>query len=434
MKRARALLPACAVALAAVALSACGNAIPGNAVAMVEDEGPITKERFDKWARIAAASLRPPAPQGQRQPPVVVPTPPDFTACVRQLRAQTPTPRGQRPTPDDQLRQQCRQQYEALRDEVMQFLLSAQWIEGEAQEQGVEVSQREVDQQFAQERNASFPNEKAYRQFLRDFGYSEEDIKFRVRLTILQQKIVKKLTEGNEVTDQQIREYYQRNRDRFSKPERRDLRVVLTEERGEAEEAKQALEDGESFSSVAREFSIDPATKGEGGVLLAQSRESLEQSLAKAVFSAEQGQLTGPVRTQFGYYLFRVQRVIPAEQQPLERAAGSIRQLLTQQRSQKTLERFVKEYEERWSERTDCREGFVVQSCSNAPEQPEGQQAPPGGVPPGGQPQQVPPGGGGAPPGGAPQQVPVPPQGAPPDGGGAPQQVPVPPQQAPPGG
>lgn len=434
----RALLPACAVALTALALSACGNAIPGNAVATVEDEGPITKQRFDKWMRIAAASLRPPAPEGQKQPPVVVPTPPDFTDCVRQLRGQAPTPQGQRPTPDDQLRQQCRQQYDALRDEVMQFLLSAQWIEGEAQEQGVQVSQREIDQQFAQERDASFQAEKDYRQFLRDFGYSEEDLKFRVRLTVLQQKIVEKLTKGNEVTNEQIRQYYQRNRRQFSQPERRDLRVVLTEERSEAQEAKQALQDGESFSSVAKEYSIDPATKGEGGVLLAQARESLEQSLGEAVFSAQEGELSGPVETQFGWYVFKVQRVIPAEQQPVEQAADSIRQLLTQRRSQETLQRFVEEYMKRWKERTNCREGFVVQSCSGAPEEPEGGQAPPGAAPDG-QPQPVPPGGGApqqVPPGGgaAPQQVPVPPQGGPPGGGAAPQPVPVPPQQAPPGG
>jgi len=431
MNRFRALLPACAVALTVLVLSACGNAIPGNAVAVVEDEGPITKQRFDKWARIAAASLRPPASEGQPQPPVVVPTPPDFTDCVRQLRAQTPTPQGQRPTPDDQLRQQCRQQYETLRDEVMEFLLSAQWIEGEAQEQGVEVSQREIDQQFAQERDASFQAEKDYRQFLRDFGYSEEDLKFRVRLTILQQKIIEKLTKDNQVTNEQIREYYQRNREQFSKPERRDLRVVLTEERSQAQQAREALEDGDSFSSVAKELSVDPATKDKGGVLLAQARESLERSLGEAVFGAEKGELSGPVKTQFGFYVFKVQRVIPAEQQPLEQAAGGIRQMLSQQRNQKTLERFVEEYMERWKKRTDCREGFVVPSCSNAPEEPEGQQAPPGAVPDG-QPQQVPPGGGGAPQqvppgGGAPQQVP-------PGGGAAPQPVPVPPQQAPPGG
>jgi len=433
MNRIRVLLPACVVALTALVLSACGNAIPGNAVATVEEEGPITKQRFDKWARIAAASLRPPAPEGQEQAPVVVPTPPEFTDCVRQLREQTPTPRGQRPTPDDQLRQQCRQQYEALRDEVMQFLLSAQWIEGEAQEQGVEVSQREIDQQFAQERQASFQDERGYREFLRDFGYSEEDLKYRVRLTLLQQKIIEKLTEGNEVTDEQVRQFYQRNRERFSRPEQRDLRVVLTEERSEALKAKRALQNGESWKSVAEEFSIDPATSGEGGVLADQTRQSLEQKLGEAVFSAEEGQLRGPVETQFGWYVFQVQDVTPPQQQSLEQAAGPIRQQLTQQRSQQTLQRFVEEFQERWTERTDCREGFVVQSCSNAPEQPEGQQAPPGAVPDG-QPQPVPPGGGGAPqqvPPGAPQQVP--PQGAPPGGGAAPQPVPVPPQ-APPGG
>jgi foldase protein PrsA len=424
-----------AVALTAIALAACGNAVPGNSVASVEDEGPITREQFDRWFQIAAASLQPPDAEGEP----AVPRPPDFAECIQARREMMPEPaEGQEPPSDDELRQTCQQEYEQLRDEVLQFLITASWIKGEAEEQEVSVSAEEVNARFAEEREASFENEEDYRAFLEQYGYSEDDLRMRVRLSLLQQKLIEKLTEGTkpeQISDDDVRKYFQENQQQFATPEARDLRLVLTEEKGEAQEAKEALESGESWTDVAEEFSIDEQTAAEGGVLTGATRQGgLEPALAEAVFSTEEGELTGPVESQFGFYVFQVQRIVPAEQQTVEEAADQIRQLLSGQRQQKALEDFVEEYTERWTERTDCRAEFIVQTCSNAPEEPEGGDVPPGGVPnqqvpPGGAPQQVPPGG-------APQPVPVPPQGGgapqqvpvPPQGGGAPQQVPVPPQ------
>jgi len=435
-----------ALALTAIALAACGNAVPGNSVAAVEDEGPITRKQFDRWFQIAAASLQPPGAEGEP----AVPRPPDFAECIQARREMMPEPaEGQQPQSDDALRQTCQQEYDALRDEVLQFLITASWIEGEAEEQEVEVSAEEVNARFAEERDASFEEEADYREFLEQYGYAEDDLRSRVRLSLLQQKLIDKVTEGTkpeQISNEDVRRYFRENQQQFATPEARDLRLVLTEEEGQAQEAKEALESGRSWTDVAEEFSIDEQTAAEGGVLTGATRQGgLEPALAEEVFTAEKGQLTGPVETQFGFYVFQVQRIVPAKQQTVEEAAGQIRQLLSGQRQQKALEDFVEEYTERWTERTDCRAEFIVQTCSNAPEEPEGGEVPPGGVPnqqapPGGAPQQVPPGGvpqqvppGGVPqqvpPGGAPQQVPVPPQ-----GGGAPQQVPVPPQGAPPPG
>ncbi|MDQ3768765.1 MAG: peptidyl-prolyl cis-trans isomerase, partial [Actinomycetota bacterium] len=394
-----------AVALTAIALSACGDAVPANAVATVDDEGPITRQQFDRWFQIAAASLQPPGAEGQP----AVPRPPDFAECVQAKREAMPEPaEGQQAPSDEQLRQTCKQEYDQLRDEVLQFLITASWIEGEAERQDASVTEEEVNARFAEERDASFENEEDYREFLEQYGYSEEDLRTRVRLSLLQQKLIDKITEGTkpeQISDDEVRKYYQENKQQFATPEARDLRLVLTEEEAEAEEAREALESGESWSDVAEEYSKDEQTAAEGGALTGATRQGgLEPALAEAVFSAEQGELTGPVETQFGYYVFQAQRIVPAEQQSVEEAADQIRQLLSSQRQQKALEDFVEEYTERWTERTDCREGFIVQTCSNAPEEPEGGDVPPGAVPdqqapPGGAPQQ-------APPGGAPQQVP----------------------------
>ena len=85
------------------------------------------------------------------------------------------------------------------------------------------------------------------------------------------------------------------------------------------------------------------------------------------MFSAKKGELTGPVKTQFGHYLFEVTKVTPASQQTLEQAKETISQTLQSQNQQKALEKFSKDYSKRWKEKTDCREGYVIQQCKQGP-------------------------------------------------------------------
>ena len=79
--------------------------------------------------------------------------------------------------------------------------------------------------------------------------------------------------------------------------------------------------------------------------------------------------MIGPVKTQFGFYVFEVDKVQAASQQTLEQAKETIRQTLQSQNQQKALDKFVKDFSKKWKERTECKEGFVTQQCSNAPKE-----------------------------------------------------------------
>ena len=197
---------------------------------------------------------------------------------------------------------------------------------------------------------------------------TEDDLIFRVRGNLLSDKLREKITKGKDkVTDAQITQYYNKNKARFAQPERRDLRIVLTKTKAKADEAKAAIQSGQSFKSVVSKYSIDQSSKQQGGVLLAVAKGQQEKSLDTAVFGAKKGVLTGPVKTQFGYYVFQVQKVTKASQQTLTQAKETIRQLLISTNQQKELDSFVKDFRERWKDETNCRDGFVVQDCKNAP-------------------------------------------------------------------
>jgi foldase protein PrsA len=205
----------------------------------------------------------------------------------------------------------------------------------------------------------------------------------QVKADLLASKIRDKVVKGKDkVSDAQIEDFYNKNKARFAQPERRDLLVVLTKGEAKAKAAQKALKGGQSWKAVAKKFSIDEASKAQGGKLPAQAKGTLEKQLDEAVFKAQKGKLSGPVKTQFGYYLFEVTKVQKASQQTLEQAKETIRQTLQSQNQQKALEKFSKEYSERWKEKTDCREGYVIQQCKQGPKStptptPGAPQAPP---------------------------------------------------------
>src|SRR4051794_10110787 len=410
MRTLRLLLAVGAIAVPAAALTACGSdSVPGNSVARVDDE-TITNQAFQHWLKVAATSSQQGA-QGAAKGAPQIPQPPDFAQCVAQKQKSAPKPAKGQPKPTEaQLKAQCKQEYEGLRDQVMQFLISADWIQKEAADQGVKVSDAEVQKQFAQTKKQSFPKEKDYQKFLSQSGMTQDDVIFRVKLDRLSTKLREKVTKGKDkVTPAQISAYYNKNKQRFAQPERRDLRIVLTKTKAKADQARAAIQSGQDFKSVAKKFSIDQASKNQGGVLLGVSKGQQEKALDTAVFKAKKGQLVGPVKTQFGYYVFKVQKVTSASQQSLKEATPTIKQLLTSQNQQKALEKFVKDFRDKWKGKTNCRKGYVTQECKNAPKPKKTTAAPPGAVP--AQPQggaQPPPQGGAQPQPQGGQQVPVP--------------------------
>jgi foldase protein PrsA len=361
IKAVRLALALCALAATVAVVAGCGG-VPGNAVAEV-DGTAIEKDSFQHWMQVASKSS---GTKGAK-----VPDAPDFKTCIADKRKTAPKPaKGQPKTTDDQLKAQCKQEYEALRDQVIQLLTSFEWIQGEAEELGIKVTDAEVKKSFSEQKKQSFPKEADYQKFLKDYGQTEQDILQRVKLDLLSNKIREKIIKGKDkVSDAQITEFYNKNKERFAQPERRDLRIVLTKGEAKANEAKAALASGQSWKAVAKKYSIDEASKAQGGKLPAQAKGTLEKSLDKAVFNAGKGKVTGPVKTQFGFYVFEVDKVQAASQQTLEQAKETIRQTLQSQNQQKALDKFVKDFTKKWKERTECREGYVTQQCSNAPKE-----------------------------------------------------------------
>jgi foldase protein PrsA len=213
-----------AVLFAIVGISACGGGIPGDAVVQVGGT-PIAKTTFAHWMGIAAASG---ASSSTEKP--AVPEPPNYTTCVAHLAKIAPKPtKGQPPLTTKQFKTECATQYKSLQSEVLGFLISSQWVLGEASSLGVKLTDAEVKKEFAKIKSAQFPKAAEFEKFLASSGQSVSDLLLRVKLNLLSQKIQKKIIkQKSTVTEAQISKYYNENKSKYGTPEKRNVRIILT--------------------------------------------------------------------------------------------------------------------------------------------------------------------------------------------------------------
>ncbi len=317
----------------------------------------------------AAQGISPPSvPDGDV---AVVEEAPDGTITQEDLdTALVQTAAGQNlpevPPPDDP-------QYAPLADAAVSDLILSRWVLGEAEERGIEPSERAIDQQLESVIGQEFGSEKEFERFLEDSGFSREQARERIALQLILDQIQRDVVPPGsepEVGEDEIQAFYDENLTQFSQPESRDVRVILAKTSEDAEEALSQLEQDpseKSFEQVAEELSVDEATKSTGGLREAVVEGQSEPALDEQIFTAPEGELVGPFETDAGFYVIRVERIAPAETTPLDEVREQIRQTLVSARQQEVTTAFQEDFQNKWVARTVCAEEYAVERCSNAP-------------------------------------------------------------------
>ena len=338
----------------AIGIAGCGSGVPGNAVVDVAGN-PITTQAFNHWMYVAAASQ---AAQNPGQPVIVPNDPPNFDACVAQVKKDIPSLAKTKTTT---LRSDCKQLFTSLSSQVLDFLIKAYWYQADAAKMGVKVTDAEVQKALTTAKNQQFPTGSGYATFLKQTGQTNEDVLFRFRINEILRKLAAKHTKT--VTAADIQAYYNSHQSQFGSQETRNMKIVLAKDQADANAAKKALESGQSWAAVVKKYSTDPTTKSTGGVLNGVNKQQQDAALSNAAFSAPANKLVGPVKGQFGYYVFEVTKINPATQQSLAAATALIKQQLTSQ-SQTSAQTAVDNTAKKdWLSQTSCQAAYAMADC-----------------------------------------------------------------------
>ncbi len=117
------------------------------------------------------------------------------------------------------------------------------------------------------------------------------------------------LAADGEVDEETLRDFYIQRRAEFVQPERRRAAHILVETADQAEALLERIEAGESFAALAEAYSQDPGSAREGGDLGWFGPGEMVGPFEDAVFALAEGEVTGPVATEFGYHVIQLQAV-----------------------------------------------------------------------------------------------------------------------------
>ena len=144
------------------------------------------------------------------------------------------------------------------------------------------------------------------------------------------------------VTDEEVRKAYEKEAGKVKPVERVRAKHILVSTREEAEKVLKELKAGAKFEDLARKYSKD-GSKEFGGDLGYFTYEEMVPEFSKAVFALKKGQVSKPVKTDYGWHIIKLVDRKKVGARPFEEVAPGIRSLLLRQKVQQEVAKLAKQ-------------------------------------------------------------------------------------------
>jgi parvulin-like peptidyl-prolyl isomerase len=188
-----------------------------------------------------------------------------------------------------------------------------------------DVVESETDLRF-QEVRGSFRNAAEFERAIQESGRTLVQYRLYLRSQVRAQRMINQFVQqirgslpAVTVSDDEVREWFEQNTQGQTQPPRISFEQVVIRPTPEPEaeaaarqrtvEALQAVRDGMDFAVAARRYSEDAGNRDQGGDLGWVRRASIDPDFAAAAWAARTGTPIGPVRSQFGYHVIKVENV-----------------------------------------------------------------------------------------------------------------------------
>lgn len=220
---------------------------------------------------------------------------------------------------------------------------------------GETVSDAEIDTEIAKIKK-DFPTEDAFSAKLKEVGQTPEKLTTSLRAMLQQQRWMASQINGKDaVPEEDAKKFYDSNPTQFENPEtvkashilfrvgKDDSEdIVKAQEKAATAAAARAKKKGQDFTALAKELSEEPGAKESGGDLGFFSKDRMVPEFAEAAFNQKTGEISAPVRTQFGWHVIKVSEKKPAGTVPFEEVKDQITAYLKNSKQRETIEGILK--------------------------------------------------------------------------------------------
>ncbi len=207
----------------------------------------------------------------------------------------------------------------------------------------------------------------------KDFQNKVADLKEGL---IIETLLKKKLSSDSKLSDEELKKYYEANKEKFKKEREINTRHILMKSEEEAKQVKEKLQAGEDFAELAKKYSIDPNAKVTGGEVGFHPKGTLLPEYEAAAFKLTKvGQTSGIVKTQFGYHIIRLEGAKPPAYVSFEEVKDFIKQQLMQERQKEVFEKYIEDLKK--NAKININEALLKDEKPAAGEKPGAKDTPP---------------------------------------------------------
>ncbi len=224
---------------------------------------------------------------------------------------------------------------EAADELKMSFLnkqIETELLKQEAELRSLTVTDEELDREIAQLKE-DYPKD-TLNEALERIGIQLEQWKEDRREKLLIDKLIQQEIDSIiHVRDQEVMDYYTKNKDKFKRPQMVRARQIVVATEQEAKSIRSRLLKGDDFAELARLFSLSPDAE-QGGDLGTFAKGQMPEEFDKVVFRYRVGSISRVVQSPYGFHIFRVEKRMPPRTLPLEDVQEEIRKSIFQRRQE----------------------------------------------------------------------------------------------------
>ncbi len=231
-----------------------------------------------------------------------------------------------------------------LKESTYENLVLQKLIYQDAKKQGVKVDNEETDKtldKFKQSQNQAGAD--GYKVFLEQNKITEKDLRLEIEMSQLYQKLMDKVSGNTRMSEADVKKYYDDNQDKFRQPGGMQIYHILVDSEQKAGEVMDKLKQGGDFAALAKEYSIDPGSKDNGGdVGLVNETTNFVPEFKTVALALPAGQLNPqPVKSQFGYHIIKAGEKKAATLLPYEQIKIRLKQQLEEDQKDKSFNTYL---------------------------------------------------------------------------------------------
>lgn len=229
-----------------------------------------------------------------------------------------------------------------FKEQILEGLITEKLIAQEAKKKKIKVTDKEVSKEIDNIKKM-FKTEQEFNDALQKQNMDEKDLLKNVENNLLLERVKAKVIGEVKITDTQAKEHYDKNKDQFKVGDQVDVSHVLVKDEKTAKEVKEKLDKGEDFAALAKEYSTDDSNKDKGGSLGFITKEQVVPEFGNAAFKLKKGEISGPVKTEFGFHIIKLNDTKKASTKSFEEVKELIISQLTEEEKSKLFNTWLDE-------------------------------------------------------------------------------------------